>query len=81
MIYHLSMVSPSLLNNNTNKFKMKSQTLTALFHLDIEHRTCDVSHAYGVEQNETNSGLMDNFISPSHPTLDGKRDFFVILNR
>ncbi len=67
-------LSQSLLNNNTNKFK---DEIANPYRIDPSQlRTCDVSHAYGVEQNETNSGLMDNFISPSHPTLDGKKDFF-----
>src|SRR5262249_16853028 len=36
-------------------------------------RTCDVSHAYDVEQNETNGGLMNNFVSPSHPRSYGEK--------
>jgi phospholipase C len=61
-----------LLNNNTNKYKNETANP---YRIDPSQlRICDVLHAYDVEQNETNGGLMDNFISPSHPSSDGEKN-------
>ncbi|MGN6559529.1 MAG: phospholipase C [Candidatus Nitrosocosmicus sp.] len=65
-------LSFALSHNNTNKYKNE---IVNPFRIDPSQlRTCDPSHAYAVEQNETNGGLMDNFVFPSHPSSDGERN-------
>ena len=62
-------LSLSLLNNNPNNYN--GETANPYRISPTQLRTCDVSHAYAVEQNETNGGLMDNFVSSSHPISYG----------
>jgi phospholipase C len=65
-------LSFSLLKNNTNKYKNETANP---YRIDPSQlRICDVLHAYDVEQNETNGGLMDNFVSPSHPSSYGEKN-------
>jgi phospholipase C len=63
-------LSFALLHNNTNKYKNETANP---FRIDPSQlRTCDPLHAYDAEQLETNGGLMDNFVSPSHPSPDNE---------
>jgi phospholipase C len=62
-------LNSALLTNNTNKY---DNEIVNPYRIDPSIlRTCDISHAYTVQQNETNGGLMDNFVSPSHPKSYG----------